>query len=85
MRYVYGLIIVNLSIFRTVRLFEDSKSKGSVHIQGLEEVIVHNKHEVYTIMERGSQMRKTASTLLNANSRLSKLNSKPECFILFRK
>ncbi|OXA60283.1 kinesin-like protein KIF11-A isoform X1 [Folsomia candida] len=53
---------------KTVRLFEDSKSKGSVHIQGLEEVIVHNKHEVYTIMERGSQMRKTASTLLNANS-----------------
>lgn len=37
-------------------------------IQGLEEVVVRNKHEVYNIMKRGSQRRQTASTILNATS-----------------
>lgn len=54
---------------KTLRLYEDSARKGSVIIQGLEEVIVNNKHEVYSVLERGSQQRKTAATLMNATSR----------------
>lgn len=53
---------------KTLRLFEDSHRKGSVIIQGLEEVLVNNKQEVYAVLERGSQQRKTAATLMNATS-----------------
>lgn len=51
------------------RLFEDTTRKGSVIIQGLEEVTVHNKQEVYKILEKGSLKRTTAATLMNAQSR----------------
>ena len=37
-------------------------------IQGLEEVQVHDKQEVYRILERGSEKRRTAETKMNANS-----------------
>lgn len=40
-----------------------------VVVKGLEEVTVHNKDEVYQILERGSAKRRTASTLMNAYSR----------------
>nr|DBA15112.1 TPA: hypothetical protein GDO54_004367 [Pyxicephalus adspersus] len=39
-----------------------------VIIKGLEEVTVHNKDEVYHILERGAARRTTASTLMNAYS-----------------
>lgn len=42
--------------------------KGSVVIQGLEELTVNNKNEVYSILERGAARRQTAATLLNACS-----------------
>lgn len=51
-----------------LRLFEDTTKKGSVVIQGLEEVIVHSRNEVYTILEKGAARRQTAATLLNAHS-----------------
>jgi len=51
-----------------LRLYEDSTRKGSVIIQGLEEVQVHSKKEVYQILERGSEKRQTAATLMNAHS-----------------
>lgn len=51
-----------------LRLYEDAVRKGSVIIQGLEEVQVHNKCEVYNILEKGSEKRKTAETLMNAHS-----------------
>jgi kinesin family protein 11 len=51
------------------RLFEDATKKGSVIIHGLEEVTVHNKNEVYAILEKGSFKRQTAATLMNAQSR----------------
>ncbi|KAJ9600610.1 hypothetical protein L9F63_026254, partial [Diploptera punctata] len=51
-----------------IRLFEDATKKGSVIIQGLEEVMVDNKNEVYSIMEKGSLKRQTAATLMNAQS-----------------
>ena len=43
-------------------------TQGSVVIQGLEEVQVMNKDEVYQVMERAMQKRRTAETLLNAHS-----------------
>ncbi|XP_049963604.1 kinesin-like protein KIF11-A [Schistocerca serialis cubense] len=51
-----------------IRLFEDSTKKGSVIINGLEEVTVHSKNEVFNIMDRGTTKRQTAATLMNANS-----------------
>ncbi|KDR08648.1 hypothetical protein L798_01550 [Zootermopsis nevadensis] len=51
-----------------IRLFEDATKKGSVIIHGLEEVTVHNKNEVYAILEKGSLKRQTAATLMNAQS-----------------
>lgn len=42
--------------------------QGSVVIQGLEEVVVRNKHEVYNILRKGSQRRQTAATMMNATS-----------------
>ncbi|XP_014468318.1 PREDICTED: bipolar kinesin KRP-130-like isoform X2 [Dinoponera quadriceps] len=51
-----------------IRLYEDSTRKGSVIIHGLEEVTVHNKNEVYKILEKGSERRQTAATLMNAQS-----------------
>ena len=38
-------------------------------VKGLEEVTVHNKDEVYQILERGSAKRRTAYTFMNAYSR----------------
>ncbi|XP_011875428.1 PREDICTED: bipolar kinesin KRP-130 [Vollenhovia emeryi] len=51
-----------------IRLYEDATRKGSVIIHGLEEVTVHNKNEVYKILEKGSEKRQTAATLMNAHS-----------------
>ncbi|XP_072174038.1 kinesin-like protein KIF11 [Diadema setosum] len=51
-----------------LRIFEDSARKGSVVIQGLEEVTVHNKDEVYAILGKGAAKRQTAATLMNAHS-----------------
>lgn len=45
-----------------------SHLQGSVVISGLEELIVHDKNEVYSILERGASRRQTAATLLNACS-----------------
>ncbi|XP_071477175.1 kinesin-like protein KIF11 [Diadema antillarum] len=52
-----------------LRIFEDSARKGSVVIQGLEEVTVHSKDEVYAILGKGAAKRQTAATLMNAHSR----------------
>ena len=52
----------------TFRLYDDGVRKGSVIIQGLEEVQVSDKQEVYRILERGSEKRRTAETKMNANS-----------------
>ncbi|XP_037089188.1 kinesin-like protein KLP2, partial [Pollicipes pollicipes] len=51
-----------------LRLYEDASKKGSCIIQGLEEVTVHNKNDVYEILRLGSQKRQTAATLMNAHS-----------------
>lgn len=51
-----------------LRIFEDSTKKGSVVIQGLEEVSIRSKNDIYTILEKGSTKRHKATTLLNASS-----------------
>ena len=43
--------------------------QGSVIISGLEEVVVRDKDEVYSILQRGTAKRQTAATLMNAVSR----------------
>ena len=37
---------------KKLRLFEDNRSKGSVVIQGLEEVTVNSKEKVYEVMKQ---------------------------------
>ncbi|XP_021001381.2 kinesin-like protein KIF11-B [Parasteatoda tepidariorum] len=51
-----------------LRIYENTSKKGSVHIDGLEEVVVNSKDEVYAILEKGTARRQTAATLLNASS-----------------
>ncbi|XP_012135049.2 mitochondrial ribosomal protein S9 isoform X1 [Megachile rotundata] len=51
-----------------IKLYEDASKKGAITIHGLEEVRVRNKSEVYKILEKGSERRKTAATLLNSQS-----------------
>ncbi|XP_060073032.1 kinesin-like protein KIF11 [Ylistrum balloti] len=51
-----------------LRIYEDSTKKGSVIINGLEEVVVRSKNEVFEILQRGTARRQTAATLMNAHS-----------------
>ena len=56
-----------LSLFFS-KIFEDSSKKGSVIVQGLEEIVVKSKDEVLRILEEGSMKRQTAATKMNAQS-----------------
>uniref|UniRef100_A0A182NHT7 Kinesin motor domain-containing protein n=1 Tax=Anopheles dirus TaxID=7168 RepID=A0A182NHT7_9DIPT len=51
-----------------IRIFDDVQKKGSVIVQGLEEIPVHSKEDVYKLLAKGQERRKTASTLMNAQS-----------------
>ncbi|KHN81034.1 Kinesin-like protein KIF11 [Toxocara canis] len=51
-----------------LRIFEDAIRKGSVVIAGLEEVAVRERDEVYELLRRGAEKRKTAATWLNSTS-----------------
>lgn len=51
-----------------LRIFEDPARKGSVTIPGLEEIVVKNRNEVYSILKKGSTRRQQAATLMNAKS-----------------
>ncbi|KAG5678199.1 hypothetical protein PVAND_007892 [Polypedilum vanderplanki] len=51
-----------------IRIFEDANKKGSVIIQGLEEIPVRCKDDVYKLLAKGTERRKTAATLMNAQS-----------------
>lgn len=54
--------------FYCYRLYEDNRNKGSVLVQGIEEVKVNNRNEVYKILDKGQEKRRTAATLMNAQS-----------------
>ena len=51
------------------RLFDDTTRKGSVIIQGLQEVMVHTQSQVLEELRKGSAKRQAAATLMNAHSR----------------
>uniref|UniRef100_F1L594 Kinesin-like protein n=1 Tax=Ascaris suum TaxID=6253 RepID=F1L594_ASCSU len=51
-----------------LRIFEDAIRKGSVVITGLEEIAVRERDEVYDLLRRGADKRKTAATFLNSTS-----------------
>ncbi|XP_077438997.1 kinesin-like protein KIF11 [Vanacampus margaritifer] len=65
---LFDLLSPSEDVNERLQLFDDPRNKRGVVVKGLEEVVVHNKDEVYQILERGSAKRKTASTLLNAYS-----------------
>lgn len=51
-----------------IRIFDDVAKKGSVIVQGLEEIPVRCKNDVYKLLAKGQERRKTAVTLMNAQS-----------------
>nr|XP_033796090.1 kinesin-like protein KIF11 isoform X2 [Geotrypetes seraphini] len=65
---LFDLLSPSLDVNERLQLFDDPRNKRGVIIKGLEEIAVHNKDEVYHILERGAAKRKTASTLMNAYS-----------------
>ncbi|KAG1972872.1 P-loop containing nucleoside triphosphate hydrolases superfamily protein [Pimephales promelas] len=65
---LFDLLSPAPDVTERLQLFDDPRNKRGVTIKGLEEVTVHNKNEVYQILERGAAKRKTASTLMNAYS-----------------
>ncbi|KAI3363519.1 hypothetical protein L3Q82_012119 [Scortum barcoo] len=65
---LFDLLSPTEDVNERLQLFDDPRNKRGVVVKGLEEVTVHNKDEVYQILERGAAKRKTASTLMNAYS-----------------
>ncbi|KAM6996884.1 kinesin-like protein KIF11 isoform 2-T2 [Tautogolabrus adspersus] len=65
---LFDLLSPSEDVTERLQLFDDPRNKRGVVVKGLEEVTVHNKDEVYLILERGSAKRRTASTLMNAYS-----------------
>lgn len=55
--------------FRKLRVFEDLNRKGSVVIQGLEEIVVKNATDVIAILQKGAKKRQIAATNFNEQSR----------------
>ncbi|XP_050680561.1 kinesin-like protein Klp61F [Leptidea sinapis] len=51
-----------------LRIYEDVSKKGANIVNGLEEITVYNKNEVYKIMSQGQERKKVASTLMNSQS-----------------
>ncbi|OAD59060.1 hypothetical protein WN48_09369 [Eufriesea mexicana] len=51
-----------------IRIYEDPIKKGAVIVHGLEEIPIHNKIEVFNILQKGTVKRQTAATLMNAHS-----------------
>ena len=55
--------------FRKLRVFEDLSRKGSIVIQGLEEILVKSAEDVMAILQKGSNKKQIAATKLNEVSR----------------
>ncbi|XP_042463003.1 kinesin-like protein KIN-5C isoform X1 [Zingiber officinale] len=66
---------------KTLPLMEDGK--GGVLVRGLEEEIVTNADEIFSLLERGSAKRRTAETLLNKQSRSEFTNQSNLFFFSF--
>uniref|UniRef100_A0A914PJT1 Kinesin-like protein n=1 Tax=Panagrolaimus davidi TaxID=227884 RepID=A0A914PJT1_9BILA len=66
-----------------LRIFDDKTYNGNrVLISGLTEVAVRGRDEVYRLLKRGAERRRTASTLMNMNS--SRSHSVFTVSVLFR-
>ncbi|MGH0174191.1 UNVERIFIED_CONTAM: hypothetical protein FKN15_067511 [Acipenser sinensis] len=61
---LFDLLSTSTDVNERLQMFDDPRNKRGVIIKGLEEISVHNKYEVYQILERGAAKRKTASTLI---------------------
>ncbi|XP_009073147.1 PREDICTED: kinesin-like protein KIF11, partial [Acanthisitta chloris] len=65
---LFDLLNPTPDVGEKLQMFDDPRNKRGVIIKGLEEVTVHNKNEVYQILERGAAKRTTAATHMNAYS-----------------
>ncbi|XP_053438689.1 kinesin-like protein KIF11 [Nycticebus coucang] len=65
---LFDLLNPSSDVSERLQMFDDPRNKRGVIIKGLEEITVHNKDEVYQILEKGAAKRKTAATLMNAYS-----------------
>ena len=65
---LFDLFNLSPDVSERLQMFDDTHSKKGVIIKGLEEITVHNKDEVYQILEKGAAKRTTAATLMNAYS-----------------
>ncbi|XP_025907431.1 kinesin-like protein KIF11 [Nothoprocta perdicaria] len=65
---LFDLLNPSPDVGERLQMFDDPRNKRGVIIKGLEEITVHNKNEVYQILERGAAKRTTAATYMNAYS-----------------
>ncbi|NXX68266.1 KIF11 protein, partial [Spizella passerina] len=65
---LFDLLNPTPDVGERLQMFDDPRNKRCVIIKGLEEVTVHNKNQVYQILERGAAKRTTAATYMNAYS-----------------
>ncbi|XP_062988937.1 kinesin-like protein KIF11 [Elgaria multicarinata webbii] len=65
---LFDLLNPSADVGERLQMFDDPRNKRGVIIKGLEEITVHNKDEVYQILERGAAKRTTAATFLNQYS-----------------
>ncbi|XP_042643873.1 kinesin-like protein KIF11 isoform X2 [Tyto alba] len=65
---LFDLLSPTSDVGERLQMFDDPRNKRGIIIKGLEEVTVHNKNEVYKILERGAAKRTTAATYMNAYS-----------------
>ncbi|XP_042315195.1 LOW QUALITY PROTEIN: kinesin-like protein KIF11 [Sceloporus undulatus] len=65
---LFDLLNPSSDVGEKLQMFDDPRNKRGVIIKGLEEITVHNKDEVYQILERGAAKRTTAATYMNQYS-----------------
>ncbi|KAM6441990.1 kinesin-like protein KIF11 [Liasis olivaceus] len=65
---LFDLLNPSPDVGERLQMFDDPRNKRGVIIKGLEEITVHNKDEVYQILERGAAKRTTAATYMNQYS-----------------
>ncbi|KAK5986179.1 Kinesin motor domain-containing protein [Trichostrongylus colubriformis] len=51
-----------------LRIFDNPSKKGTVVISGAEELPIKDRSQVYALLKRGAEKRKTAATLMNMHS-----------------
>ncbi|VDP91420.1 unnamed protein product [Echinostoma caproni] len=60
--------LLSLAENQRLTIYDDVNRKGSVIVKGLREIVVLDKENVHSVIERGLARRQTASTLLNSQS-----------------